>query len=267
MKKILGYLHVILFLMLLISLSACDEVAMEQGLNDITVSPEIIEKIAEKRIYFGHQSVGYDILSGVSLLTENLKIQEVGEVLPETGAGLFHSPIGRNDDPLSKIDDFHAKMTGGFGDKVDTAFFKFCYVDFNQNTDVQAVFDAYRKTMEELESLYPQVTFVHFTVPLQTLRMDLKTKIKRMLGREISRDMRNIKRGEYNEMIRKSYSLVFDLAEIESTGADGSRNSHSFKGTVFYSLLPEYTTDGGHLNQLGSKLAARKLLIFLSNLE
>ena len=59
---------------------------------------------------------------------------------------------------------------------------------------------------------------------------------------------------------------VFDLARLESSrpGAP-DRVSSSFKGQTAYGLLPEYTTDGGHLTGPAEKLIAAEFLRFLAN--
>ena len=59
---------------------------------------------------------------------------------------------------------------------------------------------------------------------------------------------------------------LFDLAMVESTYEDGSRYTFSANGHTYYALVPEYTKDGGHLNELGQKVAAEQLLIFLAGL-
>ena len=73
----------------------------------------------------------------------------------------------------------------------------------------------------------------------------------------------------YNEMIIEKYSgidPIFDIAAIESTYPDGRRSSFTRKGKVYYTLIPDYTNDGGHLNDLGKSIVAEKLLLFLINL-
>ena len=38
-------------------------------------------------------------------------------------------------------------------------------------------------------------------------------------------------------------------------------------GENYYSLVPDYTDDGGHLNEKGRKIVAEQLLILLANLS
>ena len=42
---------------------------------------------------------------------------------------------------------------------------KFCSLDITSSTDVDAIFARYRDTMAALERDFPDVTFIHVTVP------------------------------------------------------------------------------------------------------
>ncbi len=57
---------------------------------------------------------------------------------------------------------------------------------------------------------------------------------------------------------------VFDIARIESTRPDGSRESFSDGGKEYFGLTPAYTNDGGHLNATGQKKVASHLATFLA---
>ncbi len=57
---------------------------------------------------------------------------------------------------------------------------------------------------------------------------------------------------------------IFDLARIESTRPDGTRNEFDWNGQVAYSMLDAYSSDGGHLNEIGRRLAAEELIHTLS---
>ena len=72
-----------------------------------------LKKISAQKIYFGHQSVGYDILSGMEQWEEEsgVKISKTEtrdlSVSSRTdGFSLVHFRVGENRDPYSKIDDF-----------------------------------------------------------------------------------------------------------------------------------------------------------------
>lgn len=237
---------------------------------DGVLTSEMLQKVAEKKIYFGHQSVGLNILDGVGdILKEHqgieLKIVKTADPSALSGPVFAHSMIGENEDPVLKIKEFERSMDGGIGGKADIAFFKFCYVDITRNTDVEGIFTTYKTTMRRLKDKYPNTQFVHLTVPLSISTPSLKGWIKGVLGREDN----NIKKYVFNEMLRREYEgrdPLFDLAAIESTYSDGSRASITSNGTTYYSLVTDYTSDSGHLNETGRKIMAAQLLKFLSKL-
>ncbi|WP_319477590.1 hypothetical protein [Marispirochaeta aestuarii] len=231
------------------------------------ITSEIVKNLSDKNIYFAHMSVGYNIIDGISSMTDELKIRYLNEEISDDAEAFLHSEIGENRFPLTKINDFYEKISGGLGDRLDIAFLKFCYIDFNASTDVKSLFIEYRDKMLSLEEKYPNVTFVHFTSPLTTRKKGIKAYIKNVIGREVPGYGDNVKREEYNKMIRESFSNVFDLARIESTKPNGNRLAHKKNGKLYYSLVESYTDDGGHLNSVGAKLVAEKFLLFLSELN
>jgi len=232
------------------------------------VSEAVVQAVSQKQIYFAHQSVGYNILDGVLALTgEKLDIRELKDGIDWSVPVFAHAPVGENTQPLSKVDDFQRQLATGIGAQADIAFMKFCYVDFNAETDAKVVFKAYDEAVRSLEASYPELKLVHLTVPLMTQQTGIKAVIKRILGRDVYGERENLKRQEFNKLVRSSYGRVFDLAQIEATRPDGTLNEHVLEGEMYYSLVPDYTYDGGHLNETGAKLAARELLNFLADLK
>ncbi len=233
-----------------------------------------IEKLESSRIYFAHQSVGYNILDGVSDVLSNfdktLNIVETFDV-SESGSSFFaHSTVGENTRPETKIKEFSDNLTMGLGDSVDIALLKLCYIDINPDTDVDSLFTNYKKTMDNLDELFPDTLFIHSTVPLTANETGLKPFIKKIIGRQVRGVESNLKRQEYNVLLRNEYGskeTLFDIAQIESTKPDGSRNVHRLDGKEYYSMVPEYTSDGGHLNEKGSALVAESLIKFISELK
>ncbi len=233
------------------------------------------KQLAEKKIYFGHQSVGFNILDGVKdLMRENPQIK-LNLVETKKSAdfkvGVFaHSTVGENMNPQSKIDDFTKFMEKGIGKKADVAFLKFCYIDFQTGSDVQKIFNQYKNALSQLKKSHPQANFVHITVPLTSQQTGVKAWIKKILGKPLRGFDDNIKRNQYNTMLKKEYEgrdPVFDLMEIESTFPDGTRSTFTKNGNTYYSLVQEYSDDGAHLNITGRKVAAEKLLLFLVNMR
>lgn len=228
-------------------------------------------------IFFGHQSVGGNILDGIGELSRGSQQRTLPVEKAAPGAAarrplLLHDWLGENRRPESKIDAFTAAMTGELGGRVDIAFFKFCYVDIGAGTEVEDLFARYRDAMGELRALRPGVVFVHVTVPLTTnpgLVDGAKNLVKRVLGRPLKSRADNVQRARYNQLVRETYGgkePVFDLARLESTHPDGSRELFRDGGREHESLVPAYTDDGGHLNAAGRRVAAEALLEFLSAL-
>ena len=236
------------------------------------------ESISKKKIFFGHQSVGRNIVEGMKDVLKDypqVKITIINSDKPQDLIpGIFeHSEIGRNEDPESKINGFSKLVRLGIGNNADIAFFKFCYVDITASTNAEALFKNYQETMEQLKKEYPDVKFIHFTVPL--LRQpgkSIKSSIKKFLGRGdgFFDNSHNIARNRYNELLKSAYEgrePVFDLARLEAISPDKTLSFFNDQGKQILSLCPEYTEDGGHLNAVGRKAVAEQLLVFLAGLK
>jgi hypothetical protein len=233
------------------------------------------QEFSAKRIFFGHQSVGFNIVEGLNdILRENPQIKAT--VIETSDPKVFdtplfaHAAIGKNYDPRSKVDAFVAVMDQGLGNKADIAFMKFCYVDVMAGSDAGGIFTYYAERMGYLKQKYPKTTFIHITVPLASVQAGPKAWIKRLIGSSPDGYADNMKRNEYNELLRNQYSgkePVFDLAKAESLLPDGSYATFSQDGKKFDYLPQEYTSDGGHLNKKGRQRAAQNLLLLLTNLS
>ena len=239
------------------------------------LSDQQIRSLSTKKIFFGHQSVGDNIMQGIRELVASdprLKVNLVTSADPQSvpGPAFIETHVGVNRNPGSKTAAFNEIVDKGFGKEGGIAFYKYCYIDFSSSTDVAEVFANYRKGIAELKGKYPSLTIVHFTVPLTAEQpaAGIKDRVKDSLRRIAGRDA-NIKRNEFNQMLKQEYGAkdpIFDLAEIESTHSDGSRSYFSRVGEKVYTLAPEFTTDGGHLNEIGRQAAAKKLLVLLASL-
>ena len=135
------------------------------------------KKLSEKKVYFGHQSVGFNIIDGIKdVMKENpqIKLHIVETADPaDFKTGIFaHSRVGKNMDPKSKIDAFANFVEKGIGDTANIAFFKFCYVDVTARTDIDKVFDDYKTTMSLLKESYTRTKFIHMAVPLTVTKTE-----------------------------------------------------------------------------------------------
>ena len=232
-------------------------------------------KLAEKRVFFGHQSVGGNIMDGIADLERErqslrLRIVSLDKASIEDGGFFAHAPVGRNGDPASKTDEFARLLDDGLATRVDIAFHKYCYADISEDTDVAPIFRHYLQTMARLRVAHPNVTFVHVTTPLVTVQSGPKALAKMILGRAPGGYQSNRRREQFNDLMRKQYTgrePLFDLAAIESSAPDGTKVSTVFKGSSTRTLFPRYASDAGHLNEFGRRRTAEELVVLLAGLS
>jgi hypothetical protein len=240
--------------------------------TDNLVGPAF-ERIGQLRIFFGHQSVGENLLDGLKQLAKTsgaainiAETQTASTVKPGT---LGHFLVGENRKPLQKLEAFERAM-GERSSGIDIALMKFCYLDISAETDVKALFSSYRATADKIRAKHPGTLLVHVTAPLTTVRNGPKEFVKKLFGRAPYGAVENQLREEYNNLLRQAYQgrePVFDLARIESTTADGSAVNSEWKGQVAPTLASLNTDDGGHLNDTGRLRAARELLSILASVS
>jgi hypothetical protein len=227
--------------------------------------------VRQGRIFFAHHSVGVNLIEGLGRIDAEVghgavKLVNLDKTEPVEGPALMNGTGGQNGEPQTKIDYFAATIRDRHGLKPQLAFMKFCFVDFDPSTDVDRLFDRYRSTMETLKGEHPEIRFAHVTVPLMRRPTELKWRIYRLLGREIWEEAANVKRRLFNEKILRTFAAdpVFDLARAESTRPDGTREAYQYRGAPFFSLYPDYTQDGGHLNAYGQRVAAQEMIRFMA---
>jgi hypothetical protein len=222
--------------------------------------------LAGKRIFFGHKSVGQNIIEGLQDVLRarpqlTLTIRETSEGGDFDEPVLAHAALGKNKDPLSKITAFRELMRGGLGEKLDVAFFKLCFVDIDHTTDIDTLFDQYSETIRLLSAEFPHLKILTSTVPLLSKPVGIKERLKKLLGRLPWEEEDNIKRNLYNEKLRRAFGdSLFDLAACEATDAAGKKSFFTKDGRKYERLRKEYTDDGGHLNPLGRQVVAIGLL-------
>jgi hypothetical protein len=238
----------------------------------IDVPAEKWEQLANKRIYFGHQSVGFNIIDGIEkVLTLYPKIKlSIVETRKNDliDKGIFaHFRAGKNREPATKIDDFVNVIDTELNRVPDIAFLKFCYVDIPDKVAVDKLFQLYKEKIGALKKNNPNLLIIHFTMPLKTQHFSWKTKFKNFIGKESWELAENIKRNNYNKLLLKAYNgnqPIFDIASYQATLQDGSQTTFKYKGEKFIYMQDSYSSDGGHLNAIGAKVIAEQLLIFLA---
>jgi len=227
-----------------------------------------LERVAQRRIFFGHQSVGVNILEGIEQLSKMAGVP-VRIVKVNTASDVNQPMIGQtflpeNGLPLKKLKSFEEDLEPKHAG-LDIALMKFCFVDITAETDAKALFASYRTTIEGLQAKNPGTIFVHVTAPLTSEQSGPKELLKRLLGRGGSAV--NVRREEYNSLLRKTYQgrePIFDLARVESTAPDGTAVTVKWNGIAAPAMDQAYTDDGGHLNSVGKLRAARELISVLA---
>jgi hypothetical protein len=234
-------------------------------------STDQLETTTQARMFFGHQSVGTNVLSGVDPLYADggvtaPPILETVEPVADADAFIAHAAVGVNGDPWSKLDAFTGIVDGSLGEQLDVALLKFCYVDVTASTDVQALFEEYSAAMDELAQRHPGIRFLYATVPLTTDR-SWKANLKALIGRDDQAGPAdNIARQRYNELVRERYGdsgQLFDIAAIEATIAQRPA-VRTDGGTEYFVLNRALASDAGHLNALGAEAAAAELVRVVS---
>lgn len=233
---------------------------------------EAAARAASRRAFFWHHSVGADVLAGVARLARrssapmSVLTLDQARAARGTAPALIHGSGGRNGDPASKLDSFVAVLPEVHGLGVELAFMKFCFVDFDPSTPVDALFASYTGALDRLARQYPSITFGHVTVPLVVRPRGLEPRLARLLGKRVWEDAANARRSAFNRRLLERYppELVFDLARAESTAPDGSRESFVHDGATAFALVPAYASDGEHLNEPGQAAAARALVAFMA---
>jgi hypothetical protein len=231
-----------------------------------------LEVVAQRRIFFGHQSVGENVLEGLRRLAARegvaLRIVEAGSAAAVPAATFGHGRMAANGQPSLKLRSFRAALDAGAPGDGDVALLKFCYVDFTGGTDVAGLFAEYQATMAELKGRHPRTTFVHVTAPLVAVPGGVRQSLRSLLGRPPPPQIAgNARRDEFNALLRRAYGgrePVFDLARIESTRPDGTAETVEWQGRSVPAMVGRYTDDGGHLNAEGQLRVAGALAAALA---
>jgi hypothetical protein len=216
------------------------------------------------RVLLGHQSVGANLVAGLERLAaarEGVRIAEVAHGTRLAPGTFAHARLGVNGDPRSKLAAFE-RLIASLDPPPDVAAVKLCYADVGAATDVEALFDLYRTTLDALARRHPGTRFVHVTIPLTTVEGGVRGLLMRALGRAPAGALENARREAYNARLREAYggAALFDLARLESTAGDGSTITAVWGGTRTRALDPAATLDGGHLLPPAQDRLARALV-------
>lgn len=223
--------------------------------SDGTPTAAALESISRARVFFAHRSVGANILElGIPQIYSDAGVTPptITDGLPAAGGSIGDHWLDQTDDPRSKLRDFDAWMRSkGVGSATDVALMKFGYIDILKNTDVQGLFSDYKAMMTRLAADFPHVRFVHATVSMTRWDAENNASIE-----------------SFNQLMRQEYGnsgRLFDLARVLSTCSNGTRDEHRTEtGRHYFQICEEFTSDGGHLSELGAKAAAMEMLAELA---
>jgi hypothetical protein len=246
--------------------SACADVT-EKGPRPPASDVEAdLSELARARVYFGHQSVGGNVLDGLASLAHEhrvpLRIVEAPAGVDDGAPAIVHQKVGKNAEPATKCDAFSGFL-GGPGREVpfDAAVLKFCYADLGDRADVtpEQLLALYEKAVASVRAARPDVALVHATVPLNTRGQGTGDRVRAAVGLRTSKDANNARRARFNDLLRAKYAQepLFDVARAEATHDDGSRSGSRQDGVFVDALRPDLTSDGGHLNDEGRRVVAR----------
>lgn len=231
-----------------------------------------LDAFTETSVLFGHQSVGMNILDGV----ENV-YRDAGREPPQIveasdspgGAAMVHAYVGANGDPLGKFADFRDLVDGPAGDAAAIALVKLCYTDITASTDAEAVFAEYTELMADLERRHPDIAFVYATVPLTTDR-SWRANLKALFGSDDQMGPAdNQARERYNTLIREEYAAsgrLFDIAAVEAT-METDPAVRTGDEAEYHVLNTALSSDAGHLNDVGGRIAAAELIRIVADLR
>ena len=230
-----------------------------------------LERARSERVFFSHHSVGRNLLDGAASVSAGqpggkLEILPIENAGSHTGPAWFHASGGQNQQPESKVDYFVETLDKRADLKPKLAFMKFCYVDFNPETNVDALFGYYESAIGRIKREHPEIKLAHVTVPLTRHPTQLKTRIFRLLGRSVWEDSANVKREQFNRRLLATFASdpIFDLARAESTRADGAREEYETGGQRYYALDERFAADEGHLNERGQRELGAELIKFVA---
>jgi hypothetical protein len=227
--------------------------------------------VASRTIYFGHQSVGRDVMAGLSRLNEDrglaLRVVQTDNPGSLTGPAFVHFMAGNNRDYASKNAALLRLLEARHRENEAIVLLKYCYVDINNGRDADSVFAAYCEMAETIQFEHPDVTLVHTTIPLTTVESLIRARSRQLLGRPTLRRAA-IARHRYNELVRAEFAgnqPIFDLARIEATRSNGTLATFMARDSLIEILAPENTWDGGHLSTRCQLATAAALLDVLAD--
>lgn len=214
------------------------------------LSDEEIAAAAALDVYFEHASVGENVCAGIDTLIGVPTRYACAHTTGDSGALLASNWFGNNDGlgdnsrgnpgAEAKLSYFNTSLGGDLATKIDVAMFKFCWID--GPSDPNALFASTKTMMDNLESAHPAITFVWWTMPIETTFNEEFNDAERLIFNALVR-----------EHCLENGKWLLDIADLESHDDTGAAVVDASGNAL---LCPAYTYDGGHLDADGQlKLA------------
>ena len=237
-----------------------------QASGEGAVQPKL-DLLRTRRVFFAHQSVGANLLEGISTLGRAAPVLVEGAGLEPVAPGTWrHARLGTNGAARGKLAELRERMGAGLGAQVDVVLFKLCYLDVDAQTDVDALHREISDTLAALRRRFPHTRFVPMTVPLTAAQRGLRAKVKRALGALPGGVAENARRHALNQRLRADAGPLFDLARLEAEDALGNHAEVRWGAARVPVLAPGNTRDGGHLDTAARARIGRALLEFVAGL-
>lgn len=221
------------------------------------------DALKNTKVFFQHMSVGENLIMGYNNWSPpwhggtnslGFVFHSVNSASDYNNVKLGDKAFGYNGNPFNKINGFKNHILDlNIGTAVKVAGFKYCYNDLTIDTTATGddVISAYQSAFQQIESRTSEVSFIHVTTAFQP-------------ANQWQTGANNTLRAKFGDFLRNHYAggrhVVFDLQQIESTGANGQKCSQN--GIPV--LCAEWAADNdGHLNNEGATRAAKAFVYAL----
>jgi hypothetical protein len=127
------------------------------AINDVQISKW--QEVYQKKIYFGHRSVGNNIVDGIKDLIKanshvKLNIVEPTDTFNSKVGFFMHSLIEQNASPQSIANDSEQLLNEKGGGYFDIVLLRF--TPFYDKKEMLDIFADYKKTLSQLKKKYPK---------------------------------------------------------------------------------------------------------------
>jgi hypothetical protein len=253
----------------------------------------LFDLAATRRLFFGHQSIGAQVITGINELADDLGRPDIPVVdvdvtgIPATGGVVAHAYVGINGDGFTKTRGDHPHEPGataswgerirdGLSSEIDTAVLKFCYADLRPGSvhwvgDTQVgytpaeLFAEYKAAIDALVTDFPSIAFIYATEPVVYI-YDEDDEGPGGTGGNHANDLRYA----FNQLVRAEYGhtgRLWDIALAQSTDPAGSRYFNA-NGSE-YLFLDYASADLEHISGvdgIGRKAAATPLVLIMADI-